>query len=302
MGGPVTPHRAVPRVPPVLSLVLVLLGLAAAFWFASPAIARFLLYFPDRSDPGDPPTLVGVVGEDVALEASDGTRIHGWWYPAARARHREAAPADTVPAAVLFLHGNAGHLGHRTFQAQGMLPAGVSVFLLGYRGYGRSEGRPDEAGTIADAEAALDWISERVGGEARVVVHGRSLGGAVAAGLAARRPGLAGLVLESTFTDLEEMGAATYPFLPGFLFRRLRGHHDTMGRVRDARMPVLVVHGTADALVPFRMGEALAGAAPTSSLVAVDGAGHNDLPFVAGPDYFRQVADFVRRVTGGTRS
>jgi uncharacterized protein len=302
MGGPVTPRRAVPAVTSAVPLLVVLLVLAAGLWFGSPGLARFLLYLPDRTDPGSPPTLVGVPGEDVALEAADGTRIQGWWYeagPGGEGDGGETSEAETAPAAVLFLHGNAGHLGHRAFQAEGMLREGLSVFLLGYRGYGRSEGRPDEAGTIADAEAALDWMSERVGGEERVVVHGRSLGGAVAAGLAARRPAVAGLVLESTFTDLEAMGAAAYPFLPGFLFRRLRGHHDTLSRVREARSPVLVVHGTADTLVPFRMGEALAEAAASSTFLQVDGAGHNDLPFVAGRNYFRQVADFVRQVTGG---
>jgi fermentation-respiration switch protein FrsA (DUF1100 family) len=292
----------------------------------SPSFAERLVFLPDRSDPGSPPVLVGVPGEVVELEAADGTRLRAWWY---EARQPPEVSGEGAPA-VLFLHGNAGHWGHRTFQAEGMLREGVSVLLLGYRGYGNSgEGRrPTEAGVIQDAAAGFHWLVARVGVSDRVVLHGRSLGGAVGAGLL-RDPGIqpGGLVLESTFTSLEAMARAVYPgltrILPEFLLRRLRGRFDVEGGVAgyqglaaasgaeshrdpgdpDGGLPLLVIHGLADDLVPSAMGRAIhaAGAAnpavQVDSLLEVPGAGHNDLPWIMGADYFREVAAFVRRAT-----
>ena len=292
----------------------------------SPSFAERLVFLPDRSDPGSPPVLAGVPGEVVELEAADGTRLRAWWY---EARQPPEGSGEVAPA-VLFLHGNAGHWGHRTFQAEGMLREGVSVLLLGYRGYGNSgEGRrPTEAGVIQDAAAGFHWLVARVGVSDRVVLHGRSLGGAVGAGLL-RDPGIqpGGLVLESTFTSLEAMARAVYPgltrILPEFLLRRLRGRFDVEGVVagykglapesgpgllrdpsdREGGLPLLVIHGLADDLVPSAMGRAIHAAGAANPAVHVDpllevpGAGHNDLPWIMGADYFREVAAFVRRAT-----
>ncbi|MEX2526550.1 MAG: alpha/beta hydrolase [Gemmatimonadota bacterium] len=271
-----------------------LVGVVLLYFMITPRVAEFLLFFPSRADPGPAPVLAGIRGEDLGLVAADGTRIHGWWFEA-----EASAPA------VLFLHGNAGHIGMRAFQAEGMLQEGVSILLLSYRGYGRSQGRPSEAGVVMDAEAGLDWLLERIPGE-RIVVHGRSLGGAVAAGLARRRPEPAGLILESTFTDLAEIGKAAYPIFPTFLLRRLQGHYDARAGVRAWEGPVMITHGDRDGLIPVRMGRELRDVAQQRPREAgalryleVTGAGHNDLPFEAGPDYFRETARFIREATQG---
>jgi len=265
--------------------LLLLLGfLLLLHLMISPRLAESLLFIPDRTDPGPPPTLAGVGGEDVTLATGDGVEVHAWWF--------EAEPG--APA-VLFLHGNAGTIGDRRFQAEGMLREGISSLLLSYRGYGRSEGSPSEEGVARDADAALAWIAERAGGAGRVVVHGRSLGGAVGAPLAVRHPEVGGIILESTFTDLLEMARAVYPFLPSFLLRRLRGHYDTRGAAAEITAPVLVIHGERDRLIPVEMGRALRDAAPGDARYwEVPGAGHNDLPWAAGAEYFSRVADFVR--------
>lgn len=318
----------------VLRAMVLLLALGGTLvLLTSPLFVERLVFLPDRSDPGPPPVLAGVSGEALELAATDGTRLRAWWYEAPIPPGGPPwEPAVELPGsapAVLFLHGNAGHWGHRAFQAEGMLREGVSVLLLGYRGYGTSgEGRrPTEAGVIQDAEAGFHWLTHQAGGAHRVVVHGRSLGGAVGAGLL-RDPSVqpAGLVLESTFTNLEAMARAAYPgltrILPGFLLRRLRGRFEVEGVVAsyegpvltpgaEARgdrsgsdgLPVMVIHGLADALVPAAMGRAIHAAAAANPAVRVDpflevpGAGHNDLPWVMGADYFREVAAFVRRST-----
>ncbi|TVP46008.1 MAG: alpha/beta hydrolase [Gemmatimonadales bacterium] len=308
-------------------LVLILLVAAFMVLMTSAWMTDRLIFLPDASDPGAPPTLRGgvtgeVIGEEVILEAADGVSLRAWWFDAG-----EGAPA------VLFLHGNAGHYGHRVFQAEGMLGEGVSVLLLGYRGYGRSGvgSRPTEGGVGLDADAGYRWLAARVGGPDRLVVHGRSVGGAVAGGLlrdAEVAP--AGVILESTFTDLEGIAGAVYPWLvrvlPSFLLRRIHGRFDVRGALAEfsptpgpgpgsgpgapgereppAPMPLLVIHGEADRLIPVEMGRALHEVArenpalETRPFLGVPGAGHNDLPMTMGAGYFARVGAFVRSATG----
>lgn len=342
---------------PLLAACLALLLLF--FLLPSPIITNRLLFFPDRSAAGPPPVLGGFPGREIVLETADGESITGWWYPADQGEPPTpgAAGASALgPApAVVFLHGNAGHHGHRAFQAAGMLHHGVSVFLVGYRGYGGNSGRPDEKGVVRDGLAAFDWVRREVGGGERIVVHGRSLGGAVAAQVVAQllahdsteeplEAGPAGVILESTFTSLEAMAGAVYPVLPRILLRRLRGRLDTAEALRQAGagraggagradgagraeapggaqapgrggagegaggggapLPLLVIHGEDDELVPVAMGASLKALADTLPGLAaippllVPGAGHNDLPSRLGDAYFQEVAAFVHRVTG----
>ncbi len=264
----------------------------------SPALAEKLLFQPARSDPGQPPAILGVEGEDLTLEAEDGVRIRGWWFPYPWTKGKGGPEGGEVfpdpPPAVLLLHGNAGNISHRIPLAEGLLREGVSVLLLEYRGYGGSEGRPSEAGFQRDARAGMAFLEERVEDPKRIVVFGRSMGGAVAAALAAGQPP-SGVILESSFTSLAAMGGALYPFLPRILFRRLRGRFDTLEHVRKIQAPIFVVHGTEDRVVPFRMGETLFQAAqPPKGWYAVQGAGHNDVFWVGGREYFQILARFIR--------
>lgn len=269
-------------------MALLLLGLLAGVLLLviSPGIAEHFVFFPSRADPGPAPVLSGVEGEDVRLETSDGVEIHGWWF----------SSADEAPA-VLLLHGNAGTIAMRTPLAEAYLDRGISIFMLDYRGYGRSQGSPSEEGVNRDAEAALDFVVERTGSPQRVVLHGRSVGGAVAARVARDRQS-AGVILESTFTSLDEIAAEAYGILPSFLFRRLRGHFDALSAVRRISAPILVVHGTADTLIPTSMGLALHEAArEPRRWYGVSGAGHNDVHLVGGAEYYDELARFVGAAT-----
>ncbi len=267
--------------------VVFLLVSGVLYLVISPRLAETLLFFPDSSDPGAPPFVAGVEGRDVDLVAEDGVRIHGWWWDA----------GDEAPA-VVFFHGNAGNLAMRVSTAEGLVARGLSVFVLSYRGYGRSEGRPSEEGVLRDGRAALEWVADELSGTHRVVLHGRSLGGFVAAGVGVEEP-VAGVVMESSFTTLYDIAREVYPIVPRFLLGRLRGHFDNLDAVSRIEAPVLVVHGSADALIPPEMGERLhRRARQADRWMPVEGAGHNDLPFVAGGDYFDEVAAFVHRVTG----
>lgn len=279
---------------PLSFLVTLLVGLAVALlllWMGAPVVANTLLFFPSGSPADPPPALAGTEGETLLLQTSDGLELRAWWHDA----------GEDTPA-VLLLHGNAGHLGMRASWAEGYLRSGISTLLLGYRGYGGNPGRPSEDGLARDVDAALEALADR---GRPVVVHGRSLGGAAAlAGLEEAGEGdgslgssVRGIILESSFTTLEEISRSAYPIVPGFVHRRLRGTWDNRARLERVRVPVLLIHGEVDDLIPAWMGRDLAEVAPDlRELVEVGGAGHNDLPLVAGARYEDLTTRFVRSV------
>jgi len=238
----------------------------------------YLADFPGRTlfaTPAD----VGLPFEQVWLQADDGTPLHGWYLPAASAG---AATVGRAELSVLFLHGNAGNISHRLDTLQILHELGVNALIFDYRGYGISEGSPDEAGTYSDARAAWEWLRARGAPAARIVVHGRSLGGGVAGGLlealAADGETPGGLVLESTFTSLADLGQYHYRWLPVRWLTRII--YPTRERLAALRLPLLVVHSPDDSLVPVAHGRALLAAARPSALGAprwleIGGAHHN---------------------------
>jgi fermentation-respiration switch protein FrsA (DUF1100 family) len=229
-----------------------------------------LVFFPSRALDGGTPAVFGLAYEDVALTTADGVRLHAWWVPAPAARR-----------SVLFLHGNAGNISHRLDKLAILVGLDASVLLLDYRGYGRSEGTPDEAGTYRDADAAYAWLRARVPPET-IVAYGESLGGPIATDLASRQP-LAGLVLESAPSSILGVAQYHYPLLPVSWFLSVR--YDALARMPDVRAPVLILHSPRDEIVPFAMAEQLYAAAPgRKRLVHLDG-GHNDNFLVAAEVY-----------------
>lgn len=240
-----------------------------------------LIYYPQREHEASARAL-GLASEDLTLTAEDGVRLHALFLPVPSSRF-----------SVLFAQGNAGNLSHRLDRAiflQSRLRA--DVLLFDYRGYGRSEGSPDEQGTYRDARAAYRWLTatRRVPPE-RIVLFGESLGGAVALDLALGHPARA-LVLESPFTSVPDMAAVVFPFLPARWLVRTR--YDNLRKVGRLAMPLLVLHGDRDEVVPFAQGRRLFEAAPMPKrFFAIAGAGHNDTYFVGGEAYWKALADFL---------
>ncbi len=249
---------------------------------------RSLIFFPSRSTAGEAAARAfadrsGVRIEDAWCTADDGVRLHGWL----------AEPVDQPSAGVLvWFHGNAGNLFDRVELLVDLARRGHRVLILDYRGYGRSEGRPSEPGLAKDARAVWRCLVEEraVAGE-RIVLFGKSLGGAVAVRLATEvEP--AGLIVQSSFTSVPAMAARHYPFVPQSLVRTKMSSIDRIGQVT---CPVLIIHGTHDEIVPYDMGEALFNAAPEpKQLHPVQGATHNDTWIVGGPRYLEVVSRFVR--------
>jgi len=239
-----------------------------------------LMYHPTRQITATPAALM-LAFDDVALETSDGVKLHGWYVPAAGAR-----------ATVLFCHGNAGNISGRLGTIRVLHGLGLNVLLFDYRGYGRSAGSPSEEGTYRDAEAAWRYLVDTRGvAPGALVIHGRSLGGAVAADLAMRHPPAA-LILESTFTKVADhwIGRALAPAVWLSSFR-----YDAAARVRDLGCPKLVVHSREDRLVPFALGRRLfEAAAEPKEFLEISGT-HNEGFLTSGTVYTEGLDDFLRR-------
>jgi fermentation-respiration switch protein FrsA (DUF1100 family) len=218
--------------------------------------------------------------EDVWFTSADGTKLHGWFIPNAGAKQ-----------AILYCHGNgedvaavgdfAAFLGDRMH---------ASVFVFDYRGYGHSEGRPAEAGCIADGDASQHWLAEKMAIQPKdVVLMGRSLGGAVAIALAGQN-GARALVLENAFSTMHDVAAWHYPWLPVRLV--MQNRYDNIGRIQDYHGPLMQTHGTEDEIVPLSYARRLFDAAPSSTKrwLELPGLGHNNpMPL----SYYDQLAAFL---------
>ena len=218
--------------------------------------------------------------EDVHFMSADGTRLHGWFVP-------HANPAR----AILYCHGNGedvASVGELAAHLSRVLQA--SVFVFDYRGYGWSEGSPNEAGCIADGLAAQQWLAQRMKFQPNdIVVMGRSLGGAVAIAIAAEK-GARALILENAFTTMPDVAALHYSWLP--VRWVMKNRYDNLSRIKHYDGPLLQSHGTTDGLIPIRLAQTLFEASPSRAKkwLAFDNRGHNDPP----PErYYDELANFL---------
>ncbi len=269
----------------LLTAVGVYAALVGLMYFTQPS----LLYFPGM--PGRElsatPAQVGLNYRDVSLGTGDGERLHGWLVRTPQAR-----------GTLLFFHGNAGNISHRLDSIRLFADLGLDVFIIDYRGYGRSSGRPSEQGTYRDARAAWDWLTEPQGVmPRRIVIFGRSLGAAVAVDLAARERA-AGLILESGFTSVPDLAAELYPWLPVRLLSRF--HYDSISKVGRIGQPMLVLHSRDDEIVPFHHGRQLFDAAREPKQFYQMLGGHNDGFLSSGQAYKDALGKFLQQVLDGS--
>ena len=257
---------------------------------------RFI-YFPAKYPEGAWDVARRGAVEDVWFQAADGVRLHGWYctpQASAGAPPSPAAPRMTL----LWFHGNAGNITSRYAMVERLTALPAEVFIIDYRGYGRSEGSPSEQGLYADARAAWDYLTTtRKVPAANIVVYGDSLGGAVAIDLASKvEP--AGLIVQSSFTSIADMAAEVMPFVPGFI---LRTKMDSLTKIKGVRAPKLFIHSPADEMVPYRLGRQLYDAAPEpKQFHEVAGASHNETDTVGGRAYFEAIGNFVRACAPAT--
>ena len=260
--------------------ILALLLLYAVFLVAC---ENKIIYHPHKYPQGIwNPSSFNVKVEDVFFQAKDGTKLHGWYIPSANAQ-----------ATLLWFHGNAGNLTHRLENIQQLRPLALNIFIFDYRGYGKSEGEPSEAGIYQDSQAAYDFLIQ----EKNVVpleslfLFGRSLGGICAVEVASSNPA-AGLILESVFTSARDMAGQVSPLVP--IGWAIRSKFSAVEKVPDLKLPKLFLHGTNDEIVPYKLGRKLySAAAEPKEFYDIEGAGHNDTYAVGGREYFSALNRFI---------
>lgn len=254
------------------------------------------IYFPTRYPDGDwTPVLVPPRGgeariEDCFFTAVDGVKLHGWYCAPQRQETGIVRSVDTK-VVLLYFHGNAGNLTYRLDMIQLLVQIPVDVFIIDYRGYGKSEGTPTEEGLYGDADAAWRELTVTRGTHPdRIVIFGKSLGGAPAIDLA-RRVSAAGLIVQSSFTSAADMAEEVMPFVPRFL---LRTKFDSIGKVHAVSCPKLFIHSPADEVVPYKLGRRLYDAAPPpKQFFEVPRAGHNETHIAGGRPYFDALRAFI---------
>jgi len=241
-------------------------------------------------------TELGRPVEDVLFKSTDGTELNGWFFPA-------TTNSPRVSLVVLLCHGNAGNISHRLEMCQALLATGVNVFAFDYRGYGRSQGHPSEQGTYLDGIAAQQWLQNKGFAAGNILVYGESLGGGVGAELAVR--GLAGgLILQSTFTSMPDIGAEFFPWLPVRWLGTI--HYNTFSKLPRITVPVMVMHSRRDGLIGFHHGEKNFAAANEPKLFCELKGGHNDSMldqegFIAGIEKFLRLIEASKGQTVGAQ-
>lgn len=255
-------------------LVFALL-LLAALWLFSQYLRRTSMFFPSRDGNYDP-RAYRVVPEDVWFHAEDGVKLHGWLFRG----------GDQL---LIWFHGNGGNITDRAEIAAELATRGVSVFVFDWRGYGKSEGTPNENALFEDALAAYGAVKH----DGSVILYGESLGGPYAAYVAKNRKAKA-VIIENSFPSLAAMGNRLYGL--GWLApRALR----TTDWLNQAGVPVLVMHGKRDQVIPFDLGMRLYDGLKTEKqLLVSETAGHCELPAVEPDRYYKAVMGMCRTSSG----
>lgn len=255
--------------------------LAGLILFSTCCTSCLVNAFAFHPTPGADPHRIenGEAIEPVSIRTSDEVKISAFFLPRTDAK-----------TTLLFFHGNAGNASHRLGDAETLRSLGVSVLLVDYRGFGLSEGRASEKGVYLDAEAARAFLSQQHGTPpSRIVLYGRSIGSTVAVDLASKHR-FKGVILVSPFASGRDMAPA---FFRPFIGRPF----DSIGKIERVTAPLLILHGDRDSLIPIEMGRRLyARARGDKRFVALKGADHNDITFVAGDQFFSEIGKFLNRI------
>ncbi len=216
-------------------------------------------------------------GEEAWFHAADNTKLHGWFFP---------EPEST--RAIIYLHGNGEDAEQNIYLGAYLRKClNASLLVFDYRGYGHSEGTPSEKGIISDSIAAHQWLAEKTNlNPGEIILFGRSLGGGAAVA-AAEQLGAKALILHSTFSNMDDIAARQYPFVP--VRWLMRNPFRSEGRMKHYDGPVLQFHGTADELIPIEFSRPLFAAVGNNhkQFIEIPNGGHND-PL---PESFCEVVD-----------
>ena len=271
--------RPIVKILAVVGTSLVAVG--GLFW----TVQRKLIYFPTQAVGAA--STVSADAEEATFTTDDGLTLTAWWIPA----------SDTPNGStILVFHGNGGNREDRAPLAQAFAERGYAVLLMDYRGYGGNPGSPSEEGFLLDAEAAVSYaLSRHDVNPEELIYFGESLGAGVAIAVAQEHPPSA-LVLRSPFTSLPEVARTHYPYIPTGLL--LRDRYPNIDTIATLDVPVLVIAGSQDTIVPFSQSKELYEAANgPKEFITIEGADHNDAALSHGPQLIEEVVSFLDGVT-----
>jgi uncharacterized protein len=240
-----------------------------------------MLYFPEK-EIWHTPKNINLEYSEIYFETEDGITISGWYIP-----------AKNEKGVLLFCHGNAGNISHRLDSIKIFHNLSLSVLIFDYRGYGKSNGKPSEKGTYLDAEAAWNYlVNVKQKPPEEIILFGRSLGGAVAAEIALMK-NPAGLIIESSFTSVPELGSKLYPWLPVKLISKFS--YSTIHKVGFIKCHKLIIHSPDDEMISFEHGKSLfENASPPKEFLIIRG-GHNEGFLTSGNIYGEGLKKFIEK-------
>ena len=251
------------------------------------ALALYVRYLENRTVFAPSKTLdatpqdIGLFFENIFLKTADGLSLHGWFIPA------QNALAKTT---LLYLHGNAGNISGRLSKIKIFHDLGLDVFIIDYRGYGRSEGVATEIGVYLDAMAAYDYLQTRLDlNRNGIIAYGASLGGAVAVDLATKRK-INALIIDSSFTNAKDMAKTIFPFVPSFF---IKTKLDAVSKIKNLTIPKLFIHSVEDDLVPIALGEKLYQASLKPKVFLKIKGTHNDGHEVDRDNFVNGIKQFL---------
>jgi uncharacterized protein len=262
----------------IFILITVWILLSLLIYFYQP---RFI-YFPHKEVEATP-KLISLEYDELTLTTSDDVELNAWWIPNPNSR-----------ATLLFLHGNAGNISHRLESINIFYKLGLSVLIIDYRGYGKSNGTPSEQGTYIDAETAWSYLTNNKNiSSDNIIIFGRSLGGAVAIWLAEKHPSAA-LIVESSFTSIADIGKYYYPYLPSSLLAQIK--YPSKDRISNINSPLLIIHSINDELIPYKYGQGLFKVAKKPKIFLNISGGHNDGFLTSGDKYINGIERFIANI------
>ena len=264
----------------VTTVVLLLAAFSGFMYVNQPG----MIFFPIQ-ELRDAPSNWGLQFEEINFQTSDKLELHAWYIP------RQGAEKT-----LLFFHGNAGNISHRGDSVKLFHDLGLNVLIFDYRGYGRSQGEPDEQGLYEDGRAAWRYLTQSRGVQpASIILFGRSLGGAVAAKLAAE-VNAAGLILESTFSSGKDMARSLFPLLSYIIY--VRFDFDTASVLKGVDYPVMVIHSPEDNIIPYDLGQKVYKSAnQPKQFVSIQGD-HNSGFLQSGDQYKSAIREFIAEMRG----
>lgn len=275
--------------PLIRILVLAYIGLAIALYFGQ----SNLVFMPSK-DVLETPKSIGSKFEDIQIRTKDNVNLSAWFVPA-----KDNNPIGK--AVILFCHGNGGNIGNRVSYLPIFKDLGLATFLFDYRGYGKSEGQPSEEGTYKDVEAAWQYLTqERKIPSQKIIIYGESLGGAIASYIAQTttqqnpQNSAAGLILASTFTSVSDRAAELYPFLPIRLLSKFS--YNSIDRLPNIKIPVLIMHSTEDEIIPFHHGEKNFQVANVPKKLVKLGGSHNEGFLDSLETYRNSINEFTQKI------